>query len=1324
MILSSRLNPSSFIRLLFLLAVAALCVAPLSAQQTLGGITGSVSDSTGGVIPNVEVKIVGEQTGLTRTVKSNGSGEYLFVNLPIGTYTLTYTADGFEVQSTPHITVQADRTATVNASLKAGSKSETIEVDASPLMNAADTTNGYILDKAQIEAIPLPTGSFTGVAILSPGVNAELPGGTGVNSGLGNAPIWANGQRDTSNSFQLNGVDGSNLFNGKSTSQVSSSRVVNNTGVGNSGGGGVEQSAASVYLAIGNAIPTPAPETIEEIRVNSSMYDAQQGSASGAHIDLSTKSGGNQIHGGLYAHHGSNLLNAAPFFFKKDSGIPAADKNPALHRYILGGTASGPIIKDKLFGFVAYQHLHISDEETGDTEAPVPPGLSDTNRTAAGLNDLVNKSFVGGAGSFANDFGLTFTPADWATNPVGLALFQAKLPNGQWLIPNDNGHKPDFYSPFNSFEKGTSRFISDQLAGSLDWNATAKDLLAIKYYYQHDPNSTPYALSSVPGFTEHMDTGSQVLSVNNIQTIHPNLSVTETIGFIREKAYSTNDQLWAPGQAGTPVAGMTSAFGSYFSGITINDALGAGSLGGETPDGLGPQSLNIGPSAASQSANTGVFQNRIQPSANAIWTKGRHSVTFGGSYSFTQLNVRDRRTGTGTAATPDFATYQKNWVTPYSTDGFISTAFLQGDANRYYRANQTGLYLSDKFQVRPNLTITAGLRYDWNGGLTEKYGRIFNFDPSAYKYNAGSDVIESSGLIIAGNNTNGTKGISNTTLTGRQWGIAPRVGAAWQPAKFNQKVVVRAGTGMYYDRGELYTYLSPGFAAGVVSGGPFGISQTPPFVTAQTCPYSASPYGKTSELYDFFIPICGDDPFFSGDTSGYTLATPWGSAPGPAPTNPSAASLVNFLPNAAGIIAGIQPYTLGDYNRANKLPYSINFTLNVQWQPSNTLMVELGYVGNLGRHQVIPLPFNQAHIATQSSPTLSGGPNTQYFSYGYSVLDPNTFAPICVNDPTEANCQYGQMQVNYEGGNVDLRVPYTGYSSESETYTAAGISAYHALQAHIEKRLSHGFQTGISYTWSHTTDEQSALGLFYNGSNPDNLRGGYGSADFDRKHVLNLTYSYALPKFFGDNTLQGKLANSWAIHGLAIIQSGQPYSVIDFSGAVGSLYYSTFDGITNPIVPLAKGCTAKTASTGASGAFYDQATGKGAALNPACFTVPLVAPGTLGVPNGDVFETGFTSGQRNIFRQSFQKRTDVSLVKQITLRDKYNLRYTFDVYNLTNTSSFDIPSDDVTQNNSFNNEPTYSTDPGTLYSTPGGLGVTKHTIGSPRQIQMSLHFDF
>ena len=112
------------------------------------------------------------------------------------------------------------------SSLKVGQASTTVEVEAAPLMNAVDTTNGYVMETQQIDAVPLPTGSFTGLAILSPGVDAELPGGTGANSGLGNAPIWANGQRDTSNAFLLNGVDASNLFNGKSTSQVDSFRVV------------------------------------------------------------------------------------------------------------------------------------------------------------------------------------------------------------------------------------------------------------------------------------------------------------------------------------------------------------------------------------------------------------------------------------------------------------------------------------------------------------------------------------------------------------------------------------------------------------------------------------------------------------------------------------------------------------------------------------------------------------------------------------------------------------------------------------------------------------------------------------------------------------------------------------------------------------------------------------------------------------------------------------------------------------------------------------------------------------------------------------------
>src|SRR6202050_1553893 len=323
----------------FSLWMSLLVTPGAQAHQTLGGITGTVTDKTSSVLPETVVTIVGDQTSLTRTQKTNPNGSYEFVNLPIGTYTLTFSHDGFESEKIPSITVQADRTATVNIALPIGKVGTVVEVQAEPLMNAVDTTNGYILEKDQIDAVPLPTGSFTGLAILSPGVSAELSGGTGANSGLGNQPIWANGQRDTSNSFLLNGVDASNLFNGKSTSQVASARVINSTGAQTSpgGGGGVIVSAASIYLSIGNAIPTPAPETISEVRVNASMYDAQQGSTSGAHIDLSTASGTNTWHGAAYAHRGTNWLNAAPFFFNQDPDVPANVKNPELHRYVMGG---------------------------------------------------------------------------------------------------------------------------------------------------------------------------------------------------------------------------------------------------------------------------------------------------------------------------------------------------------------------------------------------------------------------------------------------------------------------------------------------------------------------------------------------------------------------------------------------------------------------------------------------------------------------------------------------------------------------------------------------------------------------------------------------------------------------------------------------------------------------------------------------------------------------------------------------------------------------------------------------------------------------------
>src|SRR6202166_2329015 len=163
-------------------------------------------------------------------------------------------------------------------------------------MNQTHTTNGYDIDQPLVEETPLGALSFTQQSTLSPGVHADFLGGAGSNAGLGNQAIFANGQRDTSNTFSLNGISTNNLFNGNSTSQVGENRFVLNTGE-NFAGGGQIQTSTSVYGAIGQALPTPPAEAIQEISVNSSQYDATQGNNSGAHISVLTKSGTNAVHG-------------------------------------------------------------------------------------------------------------------------------------------------------------------------------------------------------------------------------------------------------------------------------------------------------------------------------------------------------------------------------------------------------------------------------------------------------------------------------------------------------------------------------------------------------------------------------------------------------------------------------------------------------------------------------------------------------------------------------------------------------------------------------------------------------------------------------------------------------------------------------------------------------------------------------------------------------------------------------------------------------------------------------------------------------------------
>lgn len=1222
---------SKWSRSLFLLSIA-LCVTLVvpraAAQPVLGAITGTVKDASGASVPDVDVRARNIATNLEVRTRTQTNGSYSLSNLPIGTYELNFLKEGFEKESHTEVIVQGNRTTTVDGSLQVGATSTVVEVTATPLMNQVDTTNGYVVDQLTIQETPLGTGSFTQLAILSPGVHADFLGGAGSNAGLGNQAIFSNGQRDTSNSFSLNGVSTNNLFNGNSTSQVGENRFVLNTGE-NFGAGGEIQTSTSVYGAIGQALPTPPVEAIQEISVNAAMYDASQGANSGAHIGVITKSGTNSVHGEAYEYFQNSDMNAAPFFYNASPALTT--KVPFLARNQFGATVGGPIKKDKLFYFLSYQGVRIADAADATKDATVPLGLTN-DRSTQGIINAIQSSF-----------GTTITPSQ--VSPVASAMLNAKLPNGQYLIPSaqiTNAAQATALG-YDVVEQGpNAKSNVDQGIADIDYVVNDKDRLAGKFYVQENPTTNPFgAVGSLIGFPQQLSAGSQVGSIQNTMILSPSLTWDLRAGFTRLHAYSNTAQAFSPQDLGMSLLGSKT-----FPQIGIS-----------TSDPTISSGLEFGPSTSF--GNAGMYQNQWELATTLNWVKGRHNLSFGAQWDHTQLNIVNNNTSTDTI---DFTSF-----TSFVEGSIRGGEAFDGSASRYYRSNTIGAFVNDNYKVRSNLTVTLGVRWDYDGPLTEKYGKLTAFNGNLYSYNASSDTITASGLEFA-------NGGGDSLMQHLQAGFAPRIGIAWTP---RPKLTVRTGFGMYYDRGEFFSYLSP--SAGQGFNGPFGVTLAPPFVQ----PISAR--------------------------RGSSIAQPFGTTPPPPPSG-SPSQFLSLLPNLSQTESGdwpagnlFGPFLFGGYDTSNKLPYSENWTFDIQYQPNNSWLFDVGYVGNHGVHGVLPIPFNQPLIATPQSPV-----NGQIYSYG-------GLSPL-------SNCNNGGLDLEplcpppYYAGNAEVRVPYLGYDMNSVLYKAEGISNYNALQLQVRKRLSNGLQFTASYTWSHALDEQSGQGLFFTGNNPLTPKSGYASADFDLTHVFLINYSYTIPSLTTNKSL-GQFINGWTIGGQTVAESGQPYSVYDYSGSVAGLYYGTYDEITNPIVPLAPGVSAKQAQ-------LQGTTGVNAGmpvLNPSDFLPQFVAPGTNGVPpcdasGCDLYESLYGNSGRNLFRGPFQVRFDVSLAKEFTLNERLRLRFNAMAFNIFNHPSFDTPNNDVVF------FPYYSGPP--VIPPQGSLGVIQHTLGSPRFLQLALHLTF
>ncbi len=1206
---------------------------PSYAQQIFGAISGTVHDSSGANVPDATVTVRNTATNVTTTARTSSSGSYTISGVLTGTYEVSFTKQGFEVERHTEVLVNGDRTTTVDGSLKVGLVSSSIDVVSTPLMNQTDTTTGYVVDQATIESTPLGTGSFTQLAIMSPGVHADFLQGAGTNAGLGNQAIFADGNRDTSNSFSLNGIGSNNLFSGNTTSGVGENRFVLNIGE-RFGLGGEIQTDTSVYAAIGQALPTPPPEAIQEIAVNSAMYDATQGANSGAHISVLTRSGSNALHGELYWKFQNSVFNAAPFFYNASPII--SDKVPFLNRNQFGATLGGPIKKDKLFYFLSYQGIRVADATDGLSDATVPLTLTN-DRSSQGIINMIQGAY-----------GKTISASQ--ISPQAAAMLNAKLPNGQFLIPSAQITNPTTATNlgYDAVLQGANATSNvNQGIANIDYAISDKDRLTGRYYAQSNPTSTPYgAVGALLGFPQTLSAGAQAVSLNNTVILTPNVTWQQRAGFTRMTAFSHSSQEISPNSLGINLLGSNTF--PQFDIFTADPTIVSG--------------LEFGPSVSF--GNVGMYQNQQEYGSTLNWVVGRHTLAFGVSWDYTQLNIINNNTNSDTLDFNTFLTFVEGEV----RGGTDSESFT-GTASRYYRANTVGAFVNDNYKLRSNLTVTLGLRWDDDGGLSEKYGRLTAFNPNLYSYNATTDTIVNSGLEIASNNpTFGTPGAGDTLLKHCQCGFAPRVGIAWSPTSH---LTVRTGFGIYYDRGEFFSEFSPPAGAGF--NGPFGVTLAPPFV----------------------------DPIFAA--TGATLAAPFGTTPAPPPAG-SAAAFQALLPNISQTESGdyptgnrFGPFLFGGYDIYNKIPYTENWTFDLQYQTGNNWLFSAGYVGNHGQHEIVPIPFNEPQIATPQHPV-----NGQIYSYG--GVSPNY------------NLDLEPVSTSEYSGNAPVRVPYVGYDMNSVLYKAEGVSNYNALQLQARKRLSNGLQFTASYTRSHALDEQSALGIFFTGNNPLYPQNSYASSDFDRPNVFLINYSYTTPDIAKGKAM-GALLNKWTIGGQTVAQSGEPYSVYDYSGSVGSLYFGTDIELANPIVPLVPGVTSGQAQLqGTTGVNAGKPV-----LNVADFAPQFVAPGTNGVPpcdstGCDVYESLFSNTGRNLFRAPFEVRFDMSLGKEFVLNERFRLRFNFDAFNVFNHPDFDAPNNDVEFFPNFSGPPSFP--------PTGSLGIIQHTLGSSRFLQFSLHLRF
>ena len=733
----------------------ATCCVLLAQSQTTARIAGTVHDATDAAILKAEVVAENSATGEKRSTVTDETGDFVLASISPGNYEVTISASGFS--STRYANVQAGISGTLilNAVLRvASSASEVTVTSAPPLLRSEDAEIGISIDSAALSGAPLPTRNFLQLSALVPGVSTPLSD----NSTIGrNSPNFsANGARTSQNNLSINGVDANDIS---------------------------AHDFASVAI--------PAPESISEVVVKTSMYDASV-SGAGASVQLVTKSGTNSLQGELYEYLRNAALNA------NDPNLKTVGvRRPVLTRNVYGVTVGGPIRKDQSFFFVSYQGTR---EINGATDqslyksvliAPVPPG-------SAGLTNDRSE------GTLLNNFQAILPPGTTSLDPTSLSLLSAKLPDGSFLIPTpQQGGRVSGTAP--------SRYQEEQFNTNIDWHVSARDSLALKFFFADAPEfwalggATFSGGSSLPGFGTYRRVNNRVLSLQDVHAFGPT-----TINEVRfgDNFIRTNE---SPEESVHDAdIGMSRPTAGTFPGLPlILLARDSGAAG------IGSSPITIRGTSPSLSV-TDVLSFR----------RGKHNLRLGGEIRRYKWDAHANVNAYGEI---DFATFDQ-FLLGQSDFSLIGV----GLSDRNFRTSDYNVFLQDDWKTLHNLTLNLGLRYELDLPPYDARGRIGGFDPSLYQprmevdgngFPIGPPV---AGIVVAGNvgrqyQLPGVPRVSNSVLKSVDPNnFGPRIGLAWSPIN-SDRLVVRGGYGIFYSRPSFIylglDFFAPPFYATFLSSG-------------------------------------------------------------------------------------------------------------------------------------------------------------------------------------------------------------------------------------------------------------------------------------------------------------------------------------------------------------------------------------------------------------------------------------------------------------------------------------------------------------------------